>query len=269
MDDTQEVDERPTIAGAYDAALGGTANTAADRALLDHARLVMPHMIEGAWANRGFLQRAVTRMVSELGIRQFIDVGSGMPTQRNTHEVAAEVRPDVRVVYVDNDPNVIARASELLRGTDNAAVVNADLRDPDGILHHPETRRLIDFSAPVGLLIVAVTHFLPDSDDPWRLVGRLVAGLPSGSYLALSAVTSDRQEETWQAVKGVVNPRGYDGFPRTRPEVERFFTGLEIVPPYPGARPVVDFIGLWGAEDPVLADDDGSRLSYAAVARKP
>ncbi|HKS99546.1 MAG TPA: SAM-dependent methyltransferase [Rugosimonospora sp.] len=268
MNDTQET-ERPSPAGVYDAALGGTANTAADRALIEHARLVMPHVIQGAWANRGFLQRAVKRMVSDWGIHQFIDLGSGMPTQRNTHQVVAEIRADGRVVYVDNDPRVIAQARELLVEAGHTTVIQADIREPEAILNHPETRRLIDFSEPIGLLVVAVTHFVPDEDDPWSLVARYVEAIPSGSYLALSSVTSDRQEETWEAVLDAGRPRGYEGYPRTKAEVDRFFAGLEIVPPYPGAQPGVAFIGLWDAEDPELADDDGSRLAYAAVARKP
>jgi hypothetical protein len=266
MSDNEEL-ASPTTAGVYDYALGGTANTAADRAMLEHARRVMPHVIEGAWANRGFLQRAVKRMAKDWGIRQFIDIGAGMPTQRNTHEVVAESRSDGRVVYVDSDPRVIARASEILAGDDGVAVIDADIRRPDEILGHPLTRRLIDFSQPVGVLVVAVTHFLPDTDDPWGLVARYVDAVPSGSYLALSAVTGDRQEETWEKVLQASSQ--YEGFPRTRAQVERFFEGLEIVPAYPGADPLVTYVGLWGAEDPVAADDDGSRLAYAAVARKP
>jgi hypothetical protein len=269
MAEMREQDVRPTPAGVYDAALGGTANTAADRALVEHARLVMPHVIDGAWANRGFLQRAVKRLASEYGIRQYIDLGSGMPTQRNTHEVVAEVRPDGRVVYVDRDPGVIALATELLGRVGGTAVVHSDIRDPERILSDPRTRQLIDFAEPVALLIVAVTHFVPDSDDPWGLVARYVDALAPGSFLVLSAVTSDRQEETWQAVLDAGRPQGYEGFPRTRAQVERFFAGLEIVPPYPGAAPVVDYVGLWGAEDPELANDDGSHLAYAAVGRKP
>ncbi|HKS99878.1 MAG TPA: SAM-dependent methyltransferase [Rugosimonospora sp.] len=269
MNDQPNDGPRPSIAGVYDAALGGTENTAPDRALVERARIAMPHIIEGAWANRGFLQRAVTRMAGPWGIRQFIDVGAGMPTQRNTHEVAAEVRPDARVLYVDNDPQVIARAGQLLVDADHTAVILGDLRDPDTILSHPVTHRLIDFTQPVGLLVVAVVHFIPDTDNPWGAVARLMAALPSGSYLALSSVTSDRQEETWEAVKQQVNPAGYDGHPRTRAQVEHFFTGLDIAPPYEGARAEVANIGLWGAEDPDQADDDASHLSYAAVARKP
>jgi hypothetical protein len=260
-------EERPTPAGVYDAALGGTANSKADRDMIEHARVVMPHVIQGAWANRGFLQRAAKRLAGEWGIRQFIDLGSGMPTQRNTHQVVEEQRPDGRVLYVDRDPKVIELASRLLTDTTRVNIIEGDVREPDAILAHPETRRLIDFTEPVGVLLVAVTHFLSDKDDPWGLVRRYVAAVPPGSYLVLSAVTSDHQEETWDRVLDAGRPRGYEGFARTRAEVERFFEGLEIVPPYPGARPELAFVGLWGAEDPELADDDGSRLAYGAVAR--
>ena len=269
MSDTPDVDDKPSTAGVYDAALDGTANTPADRALLAHVRSVMPHVVEAAWANRGFLQRAVKRMAAEWGIRQFIDLGSGMPTQRNTHEVVGEVRRDGRVVYVDSDPRVIAFSNRFLAEVDGVAVIHSDIRTPEKILTHPQTRSLVDFTQPIGLLVVAVTHFLPDSDDPWGLIARYVDAIPPGSYLALSAVVTDKQEEAWDAVQDVVRPAGYEGYPRTRAQVERFFDGLEVVPPYPGAEPAVSYVGLWGAEDPELADDDGSRLAYAGVARKP
>ena len=256
-----------SAAGVYDCALGGTENTEADRQMIARAQQVMPHIVLGAWANRGFLQRAVTRMAGEWGISQFIDLGSGFPTQRNTHEVVAETRPDGRVVYVDVDPRVVAKAHELLAGADRVAAVQADVRQPDAILRHPQVRRLIDFRQPVGVLLVAVTHFVADTDNPWGIVDRFMEAVPVGSYLALSAVTSDRQEESWDQV--LQADSGYEGYPRSRAEVDRFFAGLDIVPPYEGAKPEVAYVGLWGAEDPELADDDGSRLAYAAVARKP
>jgi S-adenosyl methyltransferase len=254
-------------AGVYDFALGGTENTEDDRHMVERAKQVMPHIVLGAWANRGFLQRAVSRLSGDWGITQFIDLGSGFPTQRNTHEVVAERNPDARVVYVDVDPRVVAKSRELLAGSEQVTAIRADVRQPAAILNDPELRRLIDFDKPVAVLLVAVTHFLSDDDNPWRIVEEFMAAVPSGSYLVLSAVTSDRQEEAWDQV--LRTDRRYEGFPRTRAEVDRFFTGLDIVPPYEGAKPEVAYIGLWGAEDPDLADDDGSRLAYAAVARKP
>jgi hypothetical protein len=267
MSDTAAA-QTPTPAGVYDAALGGTANTAADRAVVERAKKVMPDVILAAWANRGFLQRAVRWMAEELGIRQFLDLGSGMPTQRNTHEVVAEVRPDAQVVYVDVNEAVVARSAELLAGATDTVAIQGDIRNPEAILAHEATRRLIDFSQPVGVLVVAVTHFLSDEDDPWGLVAQFMDAVPAGSYLALSSVTSDYQEETWRKTLRNAGP-SYDAYPRSRPDVERFFTGLEILPPYEGAEPAVVHIGLWGAEDPDLADDDSSRLAYAALARKP
>ncbi len=126
-------------AGVYDFALGGTENTEADRRMLERAKEVMPHIVLGAWANRGFLQRAVSRIAGEWGITQFIDLGSGFPTQRNTHQVVAEQRPDARVVYVDVDPRVVAKSQELLAGSDRVAAVQADVRDPQAILRHPRS----------------------------------------------------------------------------------------------------------------------------------
>jgi S-adenosyl methyltransferase len=262
--------ETPLVAGMYDYYLGGTANTAADRAAVERIRLVLPEIVDAAWANRGFLQRAVRRMAADWGIHQFIDIGAGLPTQRNTHEIVAENAADGRVVYVDKDPRVITRGREMLAGVTGAAAIEADLRDVEGILSHPETKRLIDFSRPVGLLLVAVTQFIPDEDDPWALVARYLEAVVPGSYLALSAPTGDHQaERITQGVVDVYRSSPMPGTPRTLADVERFFTGLEIVPPYDGAAAAVNFVGLWDAEDPEAADDDGSRWFYAGVARKP
>lgn len=259
---------RPTSAGMYDYALGGTANTVAERRAVEAAKRVLPELSEGIWANRGFVQRAVTRMAAEWGVRQFIDLGAGLPTQRSTHEVVAEIIPDSRVVYVDNDPGVVARGRTILADEPRATVIDADIVDVDAVLSHPDVQRLIDFSQPVGLIAAAVLHFVSDEQDPWRMIRRYVAAVPSGSYLALCALTSDRQaegviERTRRALMAVRFHL------RTKAEMERFFDGLEIVPPYDGAAPVVMYVGLWGAEEPEEADDGGSRWFYAAVARKP
>jgi S-adenosyl methyltransferase len=265
--DAAEFDDRPTAAGVYDYALGGSANSPADRAHAEVARQAMPHVFLAAWANRGFLQRCVKYLATEVDIRQFIDLGAGFPTQGNTHEVVGLHRSDARILYVDKDPRVVARSNEIVADLDGAATIMADIRRPEDVLGHPETRRLIDFTQPVAVLAVGVTHFIPDADDPWGVIGRYVDAVVPGSYLALSAVTGDRQEERWEMVQQA-SPR-YEGYPRPLSDVKRFFDGLEILPPYPGAAPVVDYVGLWGAEDPELADDDGSRLAYAALARKP
>jgi hypothetical protein len=253
----------------YDYYLGGTANSAADRAAVEQMKQATPDVIDAAWANRGFLQRAVRRMAFDWGVRQFIDIGAGLPTQRNTHEVVNEAIPDGHVVYVDIDERVIERGRAMLTGQTGTAVVLGDIRKPDEILGHPETQRLIDFRQPVGLLMVAVTQFVPDSDDPWGMIARYVEAVAPGSYLALSAVTSDRQaERIVQAATKVYARTPTPATARAKADIERFFTGLQIVPPYEGAAAELSFVGQWGAEDPEAADSDGSRWFYAAVARK-
>ena len=261
---------RPSPAGMYDYYLGGTANSPVDRAAAEQVKSFMPEVVDAAWANRGFLQRAVKRMAADWGIRQFIDVGAGLPTQRNTHQAAAEEAAGCRVVYVDNDPYVVEQGSDILGGARDTAVIMADLRAPDEVLNHPRTRELIDFARPVGLLMVAVTHFVPDNDDPWGLLNRYRDAVVSGSYLALSAVTSDNQFRPAGANVGRIYAASTaPPVARTRDEIRRFFAGWEIVPPYEGAQSDVIYIGQWGAEDPALADSEGSRIFYAGVARKP
>lgn len=261
---------RPSAAGMYDYFLGGTANTAVDRAAAERVREQFPDVSLGAWANRGFLQRAVRHMAGELGIRQFLDLGAGLPTQRHTHETLASIRPDHRVVYVDHDPDVIERGRAMLATVPQATAILADMRDVQAILDHPETRELIDFSEPVGVLMVAVLHFIPDADDPWALVRRYMRAAAAGSCLALSVGTDEGR-----------NPRRADGVTREyrstatpptirpRDQVRRFFDGLRIVPPYPGAEADITHVGLWGAEDPEAADDDGARIALAALGVKP
>ena len=144
-----------------------------------------------AWANRGFHQRAARWLTGERGIRQFIDIGSGLPTQGNTHEVVQDISRQARVIYVDNDSLVLSYAKALLTDDGSTAVILADLREPDSVLNHPDLRALIDFSQPVGLLMSAVLHFVADGSDPWGLVAQYVRALAPGSYLAVSHVTAD------------------------------------------------------------------------------
>lgn len=263
--------DRPTSAGMYDYYLGGDSHSAHDAAAAKRIVDAIPEIADGALANRGFLQRAVRRMVTEWGIRQFIDIGSGLPTQRNTHDVVAEADVDGRVVYVDIDPTVVTRARKLLDGVEWATAIEGDVRAPGAILGHAETQRLIDPSEPVGLLMVAVLHFVSDDDDPWALVGRYLAAVPSGSCLAVthSAMASqipDSARDLQSRIYALTKSPHTD---RSRTEIERFFDGLELVSPYPGVKPGLAFIGMWGAEDPAAADSEGSRLGYAGVGRKP
>jgi hypothetical protein len=264
-----EVDlARPSAARIYDYMLGGSNNLPVDREAAAKLQDVVPEFHEIAWANRGFHQRAA-RWIASQGIGQFIDLGSGLPTVGNTHEVVREMLPTARVVYVDMDP-LVAACAAALDGDDAAAFIQADLRDPAPLLDHPGLRRLIDFSQPVGLVMTAVLHFVADGSDPRGLVGRYLDPLAPGSYLALSHATPERippiAVQRWQDV--------YTDAPvqlhlRSRAAIRRFFTGLDLVPPYDRAEPEVTHLGLWGCEDPRMADRDGSRWGDCGVARKP
>jgi len=261
---------RPSPARLYDYYLGGTDNFPADREAAETIRARMPELADAAWANRGFHQRAAVWLASSRGIRQFLDIGSGLPTQNNTHQAVQKVAPDARVVYVDNDPLVRVHASALLTGEGSTRVITADLRDPDGVLHHPQTRELIDFGEPVGLLMTAVVHFVADGSNPRGLVARYMSELAPGSYLALTHITADQKPPAAvEAILDIYANATEQIYMRTRSEVERFFDGLELVPPYEGAPAALTYVGEWGAEDPKLADSDGSRWCYGAVARRP
>jgi hypothetical protein len=261
---------RPSPARLYDYYLGGSDNFAADRQAAETIRARMPELADAAWANRGFHQRAALWLASSCGIRQFIDIGSGLPTQNNTHQAVQKATRDARVLYVDHDPLVRVHADALLTGEGRTRVITADLRDPDSVLNDPQTRELIDFGQPVGLLMTAVLHFVADGSDPWGLVARYLAELAPGSYLALTHITADQKPPAAvQAILDIYAGATEQIYPRTRAEVERFFGGLKLVPPYEGAPAAVTYVGEWGAEDPALADSDGSRWCYGAVARRP
>jgi trans-aconitate methyltransferase len=229
----------------------------------------VPEIQDCAWSNRGFHQRAA-RWIAQQGVTQFIDIGSGLPTVGNTHEVVQKVNPDARVVYIDNDPMVAEQGGPLLAGDSSTRVICADLRDPDSILDHPHLRELIDFSRPVGLLLTAVLMFVADSSDPWDLVARYTGALAPGSYLALSHLTDDyKPPVTTERFRAVFDHATAQMHFRSREAIGRFFAGLEIVPPYGGAQATLCYTGIWGAEDPVLADSEGARWLYCAVAEKP
>jgi trans-aconitate methyltransferase len=227
-----------------------------------------PELVDSAWANRGFHQRAA-KWIAEQGVRQFIDIGSGLPTVGNTHEVVRRVAPDARVVYVDNDPMVLTYGKALLGDDPNATVILADVRDPDAVLGHADLRGLIDFTQPAGLLITAVLHFVSDEDDPPALISRYVAALAEGSYLALSHMTADQKPVlAVQTLTEVGLRAAGGGYLRSKAEVSLLFDGLQIVQPYAGADRDLTWVGLWNCEDPVLADSEGSRWLYCGVAKK-
>jgi hypothetical protein len=259
----------PTPARIYDYMLRGHNNFEPDRRAGEKILAASPELGDSAFANRGFHQRA-GKWIAEQGIRQFIDIGSGLPTVGNTHEVVQKVIPDVHVVYVDNDPMVQLHSQDILIGEEKIGAVLGDLRDPPSILENEEVRALIDFSQPLGLVMTGVMHFLPDGLDPWGLLQRYLSAVAPGSYLSLSHLTDDRMPPAAaEAFRAVFDNATEHMYFRSKPGVARFFEGLEIVPPYEGAEPGLCFAGLWGAEDPVAADTDGSRWLYCGVARRP
>jgi hypothetical protein len=222
----------PHIARVYDYWLGGKDNFPADRELAEQFIANDPLVIAGVRSNRAFLGRAVHYLVAEAGIRQFLDIGTGIPTANNTHEVAQRAAPDARVVYVDNDPIVLAHARALLTGNPAGATgyLDADLRDTETIL--ATAARTLDFSQPVAVMLVGVLHCIPDEDAPASIVTRLMAAVPPGSYLAISHPASDIHPDTMARGAAILN-RSLAGPITFRPhdEVAAFFGGLELVPP--------------------------------------
>lgn len=260
---------RPSPSRLYDYFLGGTDNFAVDREAAEKMKADAPDLVDSMWANRGFHGRAAVWMAQH-GIRQFIDLGWGLPAQNNTHEGVRRVAADARVVYVDSDPMMTAHAGTLLAGDKATGVITADPREPDTVLSHPVMRSLIDLTKPTGVLMTTVLHFVADASDPWSLVRRYMAAVAAGSYLALSQGTYEKFDP--RRIQAGVD--GYAAateqvFLRSLAETERYFEGLELVAPYEGAEPAVTYAGLWGAEDPDAADSDGSRGLYVGVARRP
>jgi hypothetical protein len=230
----------PNPARIYDYFLGGKDNFPADREVAEQVVAIAPVARDIVEDNRAFLRRAVRLLAGEAGIRQFIDLGSGLPTQGNVHEIAQAVAPDARVVYVDNDAMVVTHSRALLAG-DNTAAIEADLRDPDSVMRHPEVRELIDFDQPIALLLMAILHFVPDDEDPYGIVARFRGALPAGSYLALSHGTRDipaRPDMSPEAMAemGAKVERLYQLttaslVTRTHAQVERFFDGFDLLDP--------------------------------------
>jgi hypothetical protein len=181
----------PTIARMYDYYLGGTENLDVDREAADRVIAAVPDVVAGIRENRAFLGRAVRFLAAKAGIRQFIDIGAGLPTQGNVHEIAHQVDPTARVAYVDYDAEVVAHASALLSGEPNAVAIEGDVRRPEEILEHPRLRALIDLDRPLAILMIAVVHFIPDAERPAAVLGRYRDALPAGGYLALTHATAD------------------------------------------------------------------------------
>jgi SAM-dependent methyltransferase len=256
--------KRANAARVYDYLLGGSHNFLADQDLGRALAAVDPNVRAIARANRAFLGRAV-RFLSAAGIRQFVDIGSGIPTQGNVHEVAQQAAPGARVVYADVDPVAIAHSKAILAGNDDAAVLHADLRDPGAVLEAAATTKLIDFTRPIGLILMVVLHFIADTDDPWRIVATLRDALAPGSYLVLGHATSDGKPATAKATEKVYNRSVATRLHlRTRPQIQRFFDGFQLT------EPGLVYVPLWRPDSPEdIPADPGTFGCLVGVASKP
>lgn len=251
-------------ARVYDYLLGGSHNFLADQDVARSLAAVEPEIRAIAWANRRFLGRAV-RFLSQTGIRQFLDIGSGIPTEGNVHEIAQAADSSARVVYADIDQVAIAHSRAILAGNPGATIIEADVREPDKILAHDQTRRFLDFKQPVGLLLVSVLHYVADADDPWSVVERLRDALAPGSYLVICHGTSDDRPQVMQAAGKVFNRSvATHTQARSRAEILRFFGDFELV------EPGLVHMPLWRPDSPADVPSDPSRYwCLAGVARKP
>lgn len=238
---------RPSPARVYDAWLGGAHNFAADREFAERVAAVMPELPAALLANRRFLRRAV-EFLADRGVTQFLDLGSGIPTVSNVHEIAFAANPRARVAYVDCDPVAVAHAERLLAGDGRVTISGHDLRDPEAVLSDPAVTGLLDFSRPVAVLMFAVLHFIGDEDRPGALVSRYLRDLSPGSYLALSHATTDTPDASGAgrvAQAADLYSDSVAGFHlRDRAEIAGFFGGLDLV------EPGLADVTTWHAEDP-------------------
>ncbi|MEU2251560.1 SAM-dependent methyltransferase [Nocardia xishanensis] len=225
---------KPHPARRYDYWLGGKDNFPADRDSADAVAEAFPTVRLAAVENRNFLRRAVTYLAAEAGIRQFLDIGTGLPTAGNVHEIAQGIAPESRIVYVDNDPIVLVHARTLLDSSPEGATayLDADLRDPDRILTHPDLVGTLDLTQPVALMLVAVMHFITDDEAPYGLVRQLCEALPSGSYLVMTHATNDHLTDEDLAETKQANKRSGVPFQlRSTAEFRQFFTGFDLIAP--------------------------------------
>jgi trans-aconitate methyltransferase len=257
---------RPHPARVYDYYLGGKDNFAVDRETGEKGERTRPSVRIGARENRKFLARAVRYLAGEAGIRQFLDIGTGLPSAGNTHEVAQQVAPGSRVVYVDNDPLVLAHARALLTSAPQGrtAYIQADLREPEKILASSVVSDVLDFSEPVALMLVAILHFIADEEDPQGILATLLAALPPGSYLAASHASPEDDPAGVHAMERTYRAAGMTLQTRTASELGRIaFSGLELVPPG------VVLVSEWRPGETGPRPRPAEVGVYGAVARKP
>lgn len=250
-------------ARVYDYWLGGKDNFEADRALGDAMIRAIPSLAQMARANRDFLGRAVRYLCTEAGVRQFLDIGTGIPTAGNVHEIAQATAPESRVVYVDHDPIVLSHAQALMTSTAEGMTrfMMADLREPEAILADPALAETLDMERPVGLMLVAILMYFHDADGVHEWVSTLLDGLPSGSYMAITHPTADFDPVAVDGAVAAATHAGITLVPRSKAEVESFLTGLDVVEP--GVVPVL----AWRPDEPPA--DAGAAWYWAVVARKP
>jgi hypothetical protein len=253
--------DRPNAARVYDYLLGGACNFEPDRQFAEKLLATIPEARGVARLNRSFLRRAVRFCVAN-GIRQFLDIGSGIPTVGNVHEIAQREVPEARVVYVDHEPVAVAHSELILEDNDHAGAAQANLLDVDGVLGAEPVRRLLDLDQPIAVLMAAVLHFVPDSANPGAAVARYVDAVAPGSYLVLShaaKVDLQRSQDGWKMYNNTSTPGG----PRTREQVIALMTGTELV------EPGVVWLPEWRPEDLDDVENPALSLGYAAVGRKP
>lgn len=255
--------EQPSAARMYDYYLGGAHNFAIDREAAERAIAAMPATVAGARTNRAFLQRAVRFLVEE-GVEQFIDLGSGIPTSGNVHEVAQDINPEAKVVYVDIDAVAVTHGQSVLEGNERTAFLHADMRDADTVLSSPEVAGLIDWSEPVALLMVAVLHFVRDEDGLAETMAQYRSALPVGSYLAVSHMSMTGQpREFLERFKAVYDKTANPVVLRSRDEIITLFGDYELV------EPGVVTLPLWRPDGITYFTEDPERFpGFAGVARK-
>ncbi len=262
---TDEAVQVPSAARMYDYYLGGHHNLAMDREAADRAIAIYPGLPLVMRVNRAFLRRAV-RFLCAQGIDRFLDIGSGIPTVGNVHQIAEQARPGAQVVYADIDPVAVAHSAALLEGNPRASIIRADLREPEAILSHPDVKRLLATDRPVALILAFVLHFILDDEQVLRILARLRAALPSGSYVVIShgttdAMPADVMQRLIRLYSGTSQPIKL----RTHADVLRFFDGLEVL------EPGLVFVSTWRPEDQrdLLLDRPELSVGFAGIGRKP
>ncbi len=257
--------DRPNAARMYDYFLGGYNNFEIDRKAAEQATAIWPDMPLVMQANRAFLRRAVRFLVGQ-GIEQFLDIGSGIPTVGSVHEVAQRANPDARVVYVDHEPVAVAHSKAILQDAPYATVIEADARQPEHILNHPEVGRLLDLGKPLALLLVSLLHFITDNEEAYRVVRVLRDAVAPGSYLVMvhgsyEGLTPEIAEQLHQLYMRTPTPVKT----RSRAEIERFFDGFELV------EPGLVYLPLWRPEGPddLFLEQPERCSGFTGVGRKP